>query len=204
MKIRILCYKPKIDGHFLDDAISAWTKIWNWCPKELDTSHAEVWIPDNREIFIGVDHLMKTRNVYGTCYTSTMRKPYNGVCRRSASSVLRHPDRWNYFNIDIPDQWYKAFILWMDEKVRSNQGYDKKTIASYFWYKRLGDPDKYICSEFVHLSILPFVWRTNRLWMNNLINLDCPSPLRLAHALHKSGLDLYSLETGQVILKGQK
>ena len=193
-------YKPEIDGHFLDNGISIWTRMFNWCPKELKSSHAEVCIPDELGQFEAEGQAM---GYTGTCYTSTLRGEENGVVRRSASSVLRHPDRWNYFEFDIPDQWYKSFVEEMDKKVRHNQGYDVKTILSYFWYKRLGNPDKYICSEFVHESIRVFVWHTNRLWVN-LDKLKCPSPLRLAHALHKSGLDLMSLETGDVILKGQK
>ena len=223
MRIRIPLYLPAIDGEILDDAIDWHTVIWNtvilftkhpfsrktysaiktlWA--KLRCSHAEVWIPDDGAF----DGAEPKDYVLGTCYTSTLRKPYNGVCSRSASSILKHPDRWNYFEIDIQDCWYNQFIASMDEKVLKNQGYDKWTIASYFWYKRLGSPSKYICSEFVHDSILPFVNDNGRLWRNLVYTnssriMRCPSPIRLAHALHRSGLDLYSLETGNVILKGQ-
>jgi hypothetical protein len=200
MKIRILCYKPEIDGHLLDNCIDMWTRLWNLkAPKQLRTSHSEVWLPEwghpkARPFVHG--------QVCGSCYTSTMGRGNDGVCRRSASSVLRHPNRWNYFEIELDNRVYQHFINDMDEKVRDNLGYDKLTIASYFWYKRLGHPKKYICSEFTHLSILPYVADQGKLF-HNLLKLHCPSPLRLAYALHRSGLDLYSLETGECILKGK-
>jgi hypothetical protein len=200
MKVRILCYLPAIDGHLLDNGIDWWSRLFNLkAPKELRCSHTEVWTPDELGRF---EHDNQAMGHIGSCRTSTMRKPYDGVCRRSASSVLRHPNRWNYFNIDIDDRVYQSFISDMEAKVANNLGYDKWTIASYFWYKRLGNPYKYICSEFVHLSILPFVADQGRLF-RNLLQLNCPSPIRFAYALHRSGLDLYSLETGQCILKGQ-
>ena len=205
MKIRILCYRPEIDGHILDDAISFWSRLFNLkAPKELRCSHTEIQVPAEESFEAGRYVKIEDGKYWhanGTCYTSTMRD-HDGVCRRSASSVLRHPDRWNYFEIDIDDRVYQSFIRDMEIKVANNLGYDKWTIASYFWYKRLGNPYKYICSEFVHLSILAYICDQGRLF-RNLLRLDCPSPIRLAYALHRSGLDLFSLETGDVILKGK-
>ena len=200
MKIRILCYKPAWDGHFLDDGISIWSRLWNLkAPKQLKCSHSEVWIPTKAGNFRIVT--MEGIDAYGTCYTSTMRKPYNGVCSRPASSILHHPDRWNYFEVEILDKWYAKFVEEMETDVANNQGYDKWTIASFFWYKRLGRKDKFICSEICWLWILHWIQDKDKIFQN-LYKLNCPSPIRLAHALHKSGLDLYSLETGKVILKG--
>ena len=205
MKIRVLCYLPAIDGHLLDNGIDLWSRLWNLkAPKQLRCSHAEIQVPAE-DSFEGGQYVKIEDGKYwhanGTCYTSTIRD-HDGVCRRSASSILHHPNRWNYFNVEIDDRVYQSFIRDMDEKVANNQGYDKWTIASYFWYKRLGNPNKYICSEFVHLSILPFVADQGRMF-RNLLQLNCPSPIRFAYALHRSGLDLYSLETGDIVLKGQ-
>ena len=199
MKARVLCYLPAIDGTPLDNGIDVWSRLWNLkAPKELRCSHSEVWTPGE----LGLEQITAegVRAFLGDCYTSTMRKHDDGVCKNQASWTLRNPDRWNFFELEIRDVWYHHFIREMETKVANNQGYDKWTIASYFWYKRLGNPSKFICSEFVHLSILPYV---EGKVFRNLVALNCPSPIRLAYALWRSGLDLYSLKTGNVILKGQ-
>ena len=93
-KIRILLYKtpwkPKLK-YLVNWLISlrTWSK---W-------SHIEIWTPDERLLFIGQDHLMKTKNFYGDCYTSTMRGEANGTVKRPASEVLKHPGNWDYSEI---------------------------------------------------------------------------------------------------------
>ncbi len=88
MKLRVLFYKAKWDGHLLDDLISSWTWLFNMGTGPY--SHAEIWIPDENSYdddgFYGMYEksyypesrtVMTWKNWKGTCYTSTMRK---GVC----------------------------------------------------------------------------------------------------------------------------
>ena len=205
--IRLLNYLSEWgDGHILDNGIDSWTRPWNMkAPKLLRCSHSEVWLPDDDGSFEREHHSYPESRTFwytsdgGDCCTSTMRKPFNGVCRRSASSILRNPDRWTYFEIKLTDEEYKDLVCDIDSAVRNNKGYDKTTILSFFLPFRFGAKDKYICSEICHLWILRHCL-SMRLF-RNLIKLNCPSPIRLAYNVWRSGHDLYSLETGNVILE---
>ena len=174
--IRVLNYLPRNrDGSYLDNGIDIWTWLWNpkaWQYPELRCSHTEIWIP-------GEDGFGREGAYKGACYSSTMRGEYDGVCRRSASSVLHTPERWTYFELDICDRWYRQFVDTMDNDVRDNQGYDIATILSFFTPRRWGSKQKYICSERCHLWILPYVDDKGKLF-RNLLKLSSPSPLRLA------------------------
>ena len=83
-------------------------------------------------------------------FTSTMRGDNNGTVLRPASDVLKHPDRWYITEIEVPDDLYRIARNWAKIRVACNGGYDKKTIASFFWpWGRFGSADKEqaICSE---------------------------------------------------------
>jgi hypothetical protein len=191
MKVRILFYIPRFDGHLLDDAIANWTGIWNpqtW-GKDLLTSHAEVWTPNSLNDF---------SDFRGQCWTSTMRKgKYNGVRKAPAAEVLEHPHRWYFYEIEMNQQAYDAMVFWMSAEVISNLGYDKLAIGSYFTPFRWGDPKRWICSEFTGEAINQAAEKTypEAEWSGKYLDKyrRCPSPLRLSGWLNQMGLEKVEL-----------
>lgn len=187
MKIRVLFYKAKWDGHLLDDGISLWTGIFNWGTGPY--SHAEIWIPNNDGEFHRRFDSDDPRNDFGYyhagwCYTSTMRDDVNGVVKRPAAQVLKHLDRWDYIEIEVEDGKFDVIKKWMDLEVKNNDGYDVWCIVSFFWYKRVFAGNKFICSEFC-----AFV-----LWIRGIFKKPrCPSPRRLSRWLVDKGYKIQSL-----------
>ena len=165
--IRIPFYIAGFDGHLLDNAISIWTKFFNWGTPPV--SHTEIWWTDVGKFFAS-----------GECYTSTMRGKSNGTVIRSVWEVIQNPKRWLYFELCVPDEEF----LFAKENARiaveNNQGYDKWTIASFFWFKRFGKSNQEICSEVAYSFLYDCgVFTTKGL---------CPSPRRLCRWLMNLGL----------------
>ncbi len=122
-------------------------------------SHEEIWTPDEDGKFsiVNCHHCSMTRvncflngcpsssSVYylGTCWTSTMGQVRGGnnvgtgTCKRSASLVLKHPERWSYTEHLVSDYKYDLMAYYLDDQVAKNKGYG------------LG-PNKNICSEISH------------------------------------------------------
>jgi hypothetical protein len=133
-----------------------------------------------------------------SCYTSTMQDEVNGVVIRPAMDVvLKNPDRWSYFEIPVTDNDFETVRTWCEVRASQNIRYDKRAIASFFWYKRLDSAKSDICSEACHNAI------KNIKGLELLLTLKVPSPLRLAHYVWKCGHDLHDLKTGRVILKAR-
>lgn len=163
-KVRFLFYRAKFEWRnflktrrirLVDDAISWWS--WPWNIGTGPYAHVEVWLPDktgnysHTDKWVGFSWLDRT--IYtGTCYTSTLRDNYRGTCKRPASQVLKHPERWDYMEFDVPEDLYYAMKAWMETQVENNKGYDKKAIISFFWPKRFHNADKFICSEFCQIA----------------------------------------------------
>ena len=185
MKIRCLFYKAKWDGHLLDDAISFWTGIFNWGTGPY--SHAEIWKPDEHGDFdapYGSVHCSKPITYLGTCYTSTMRDDVNGVVKRPAAQVLRHPSRWHYAEIEISEAEFRLMTEFLEMWVERNPGYDILCIISFFMPWRWFKGEKFICSEFVYFALVyAGVFKT----------LRCPSPRRLSRWLVDKGYKITSL-----------
>ncbi|KKL73670.1 hypothetical protein LCGC14_2072620, partial [marine sediment metagenome] len=59
------------------------------------------------------------------------------TCKRDASLVLKHPERWSYTEHLVSDYKYDLMAYYLDDQVAKNKGYG------------LG-PDKNICSEISH------------------------------------------------------
>lgn len=184
MKIRVLLYRARFDGHLLDDFISLWTGIFNWGTGPY--SHAEIWIPSISGSFnVGCGFSSGGCPVYeGTCYTSTMRDDVNGVVKRPAAQVLKHPERWDYIEIEVDKTIYDMAVTWMNKTVDSNPGYDIKCILSFFWFRRWHRSRKFICSEFCERVL----WR---LYIFDRIR--CPSPRRLSRWLVQKGYKINHL-----------
>jgi len=163
VKIRVLFYKYKKKP--LNFAIQLWTGLWNW--KTPPYSHTEIWIRGRFEPFTDI-------HTEGDCYTSTMYKNANGVVRRPARDVLKHPDRWDYIEIEISNERYLMLCRFLAKAVRDNKGYDLLTLGKFFlpfakW--RRSDPKKFICSEFVQYMLWLIgifdkqaLWSPRRLW----------------------------------------
>ena len=153
----------------MDDLISWWT--WPWNIGTGPYGHAEVWTPEiisrKGEIFDFPQYKQKkgwSKVFTGTCYTSTLRDNYKGTCKRPASEVLKHPERWDYMEFDIPEDDYNRLVYWMDLEVENNKGYDMKASLSHLTPWRFHNIDKNNCSEFGHNAaiiamIKDILWR---------------------------------------------
>jgi hypothetical protein len=221
MKIRILFYRPAIDKHLLDNAISFWSMMWNpsvW-NKKFKTSHVEIWLPDSEwghERFCGNDQRARYE---GICYTATMgqsggkNRKYNGVCQRTADEVLIHPHRWFYAELELPDTAVAHAESWAMLEVANNKGYDIGDIMKYFFpvrHQSMSD-HKFICSGFSWAFLFKCaMWycvvdkakfMDDKLWklIQHREITDLPSPVRLAMWMYQAGYKFYSLETGKEI-----
>lgn len=155
------------DGHVIDNVIALSTQAYNlwrfidpvlWDVVKLGLSHEEIWVPgEDGEFDVGMCRLChqhegcyskkcdaKFRREYcGACYTSTMGQVRgsnnvgDGTCKRDASRVLKHPERWSYTEHLVSDDAYTFMIEYLEKQVAENKGYG------------LG-PDKNICSEISH------------------------------------------------------
>jgi len=232
---RVLCYKPKIDGHIVDNLISTWTKLWNLkAPKELTCSHVEIWLPDigcdGTPLFVDLAYLSSATgqcgiDICGDCYSSTMgqvggkNRVGSGVRKLPANEALKHPKRWFYFEFEVSDEAYEDMVLAMEYDVANNKGYDTKMIWSFFGFRKAGEKDKYICSEFSFKHLLNVFkiasWEILDGIGDDYTGLQCMqhnkircylkttmSPLLGAFTLHKCGITAFNLD-GSVLLKGK-
>lgn len=176
-----------------------WREIKQWWRDAF--SHIELWISNGNGRFaccmlneaedgcgICGNKLGKGINdkeLYGECYTSTMRGDWDGTVLRPASEVIKDPSRWDVGVIaTITEDQYRRGMKEINHAVKYNQGYDKRCIADFFNPLRRWLPIhskvKQICSEaFQHgLSALVsrFVWK--------YIN----SPRRIVRKLKKKGV----------------
>ena len=115
-----------------------------------------------------------------------MRGDAKGTVSRPASEVLTHPERWDYIEVDIPEDLFLMGKVWMNDQVRNNLGYDFKAIGSFLTPWRFHNKYKNICSEFgdnycVVCKILTGPY-------------SVPSPRRLAKVLVKMGHKLERLD----------
>lgn len=180
MKIRVLYYRAERDGHVLDDGISAWTWLFN--PGTGPYSHVEIWIPHPD---FGFEY--KTIVGYtGMCYTSTMRGEDNGTVMRSADKVLKHPERWDYTEIDVEPRLVAHAVQMAEARVERNQGYAKVAIAGFFLPIRIQSKDKRICSEETqHFLVWCEVFHDYATW----------SPRRLSRKITDLGHEIKPLST---------
>ncbi len=156
-KYRTLFYHSKWDDKkWIDNAIAVTTQIYNlwrfidpilWDVVKLGLSHEEIQTPDENGLFTKLISRTATEDMKcgytGTCYTSTMgqirgsNNVGDGTCKRHASLVLKHPERWSYVEHEVSDWRYECMIDWMEREVFANIGYG------------LG-PYKNVCSKFSH------------------------------------------------------
>ena len=129
-----------------------WKEFWRIF--KMGFSHEEIWIPDedggfsyacscyDMPLYCSVCFI-GGKTYKGTCYTSTMGQVRgknnvgNGTCKRNASNILKHPERWSYTEHEVSDRRYVWMIHYLEDQVAKNKGYG------------LG-PDKNVCSELSH------------------------------------------------------
>lgn len=181
MKARLLCYRPAIDKHLLDNAITYYTyavnpKIWKY--PALMCGHSAIWMPDEDGNFI------TDFGFSGTVFTSTMRyaKGQNGVVKQRAVDVLKNPERWFWFEFELVDANFACG--WLFNKVLQNQGYDKKALITFFVPWEVHDKDKYICSEHAFVFIFKFAVLDSPYLKDEIL---VPSPIRLAYYMYTEG-----------------
>jgi hypothetical protein len=98
--IKVHQYKAGKDGKWLDNAISGWTKLWNWNTPPY--SHTEIEFSD------------------GMCFSSATRGDgFVGTRFAEASHILRHPERWDSYILEHPETLYEPS---MREKAMSIAG----------------------------------------------------------------------------------
>lgn len=226
---RVLSYRAKIgDGHLLDNGIDLWTALWNpevWKHPELRCSHKEIWIPDPKDGYViyeeVINGLYRSVNEHnGTCYTSTMgraggsKRKYNGVCKRPASEVLIHPERWFYEEWEAPEEAINYAIAWAEKEIILNKGYDVLDICKYFLPVRTQNLEdhKMICSGFTwaFMCKAAFYWiaidkksfyksKLSKLIDRRMIT-ELPSPVRLTLWELKAGIEFRDLKTENLII----
>ena len=177
-RFRVLHYKSGIDGKVVDNAIGFWTKVinlWDWKTWFLPWySHSEIWVPHPWALpsahggnFVEYDSLLKENVFVGTCYSSTMgqireketRFAISGTRKLPASEVLKHPERWDYTEFEVPDKVSANGMRLMEFLVITNKGYAKRDISKFFPIVRhfvKQDALRYICSEFGHKVCVVF------------------------------------------------
>jgi len=199
---RLLFYRPKVDGKWIDNAIAIWTRLWNLkAPKNLICSHVEIWIPESN-VFV------KDGKFVGMCYSSTMGQIRSkntigdGVRKAPAADILKHPERWFYCQFDdVSKKNYEQLVCDMEKDIANNQGYDMKLIWSFFWIRRDvdGDKDKYICSEFCFKHFKKLLAAENNFSPMALKKIESlktsMSPIRGAYTLYnKLGFEFHNLK----------
>ena len=190
MKIRVLFYKH--NHPFVNLAIQVWTGLFNWRTKPY--SHCEIWVPDGKGRFGGGFIYDPSFAVAygGTCYTSTMRGEYNGTVKRPAGEVLNHPDRWDYFEIEISDFDYKRLLIDMDSDCSVNDGYGVRMLLQFFnpfAKMRVQDARYPVCSGRVQKWLVKNIAQFIRAWCKQMLW----SPRRLSRKLVKLGYKVAAL-----------
>jgi len=213
--------------------LKKWGKaVWDFIKRGY--SHTEIWKPDAKGMFINLPESLHTKpltnwfkaDVYtGTCYTSTMGQarnknapPEDGTVKRPACGVLKHPERWDYAEVDLESKDFDRLIYWIDLEVENNLGYSKRDTLKFFGLGFLADKLRNICSEFDHngaivamiKGFVPLAFTKNRIWPPVTFSewamptqtaylskfFKVVSPRIFARMLIKAGFEIKSLSNG--------
>jgi len=180
MEVRVLFYKAEKDGHWLDDGISGWTKLFNWNTPPY--SHVEIHWPGPE----GFASPVQSTIPLGECYTSTMRGDNNGTVVRPAHEVLKNPSRWDYVKINVSGIDLEVAKGLARLAVKANSGYDFFCILGFFLPFRVRSKEKNICSEAAqNFLVWCKVFPEKKIW----------SPRRLSKKLTDAGYKITSLDS---------
>ncbi len=164
MKIRFVFHKP-LGERGIGKAIVAWTWIlglfYNWRVLRYNYSHVEIWIPneggwftdykviDRERLHRGKDDFWgwgKTIESYGgACFSSTTRGKWEGVRLAFASTVLGHPERWNYIECEVDPERLEVAIAETNKLM--GRKYDYLGIFGFFVPFNIQSRKRWYCSE---------------------------------------------------------
>ncbi len=192
-KIRFVYHKPK--GEFrlwpprlIGSAIVGLTWIYalfygKGKALKYNYSHEEVWLPDENGEFGGIKPCGKRRidNAHqvlfkGECFSSTTRGEWKGVRFAPAYEVLKHPDRWDYIEVEVDSERLEVAVAEAHRLVGA--GYDFLGILGFLNPFPVQNKIWWYCSEVCH-------------WFKRLCYSGTPaekriSPRRSAYKLAKA------------------
>ncbi len=187
-KIRVLLYiTPKFKWKYIVNwLITIWTMSWY--------SHTEIWTPDEqgyfdyeavRRRYSDDEYEVVDTGFLGTCWTATMRGKANGTVKRDASGVLKHPEHWDYIEIEVTDKQQEILVWWLDKKVKANKGYAKRDLLKFVSPVHFPDQIRDICSELGNNALVVILV---------LLGFGIISPKKLAKKLIKLGHEIKPLK----------
>jgi hypothetical protein len=153
-------------------------------------SHIEIWTPDPILGFSAEyndypnPYYMTETHYLGKCWTATMRGKDNGTVVRGASEVLKHPENWDYIEIEVEDWQYNLLIEIMQYSVDNNLGYSTWDILKFVSVIHIPDNKRDICSEFTNNKLVHIEF---------LKGYGIVLPSTVAKKLTKKGLKIHSL-----------
>ena len=161
MKLIFLFHKPK--GEFrlwpprcVGTLIVGWT--WalafvsgGWNRLKYNYSHVELGIPNEYGEFFYYPPMPNSRTCtpircyLGQCFSSTTRGGAKGVRFAPASEVLKHPERWDYAEVEVDDERFEVAMA--EARKLVGKKYDYIGLFGFFWPWNIHDKNKWYCSE---------------------------------------------------------
>lgn len=144
-KVRVVFHKGK--DSLIGRLIIGWTWVLAALPLQWDRlkynySHVEVWFPDERGRFED-----NSGHPVGRWFSSTTRGGSKGVRMADADEVLKHPERWDYIEIDIKQADYDTMITWSEVLAGEAARYDYRGIFGFILPFNVQDRERWYCSE---------------------------------------------------------
>jgi len=170
-KLRFLFYLAKVDGKLLDDILSLYSGLFpcNWGSEGY--SHAEIWFPDSGGRFVDEED----GSYCGITFSSTMRGDVNGTRFEIASVLLRHPERWDWIEIEVTKEQLELAHRVACEEL--GKKYDLLGILGFVIPGIYNPDDKWYCSEVV-------AYIAYRIWILNKHHTTI-SPRRLSKKINQ-------------------
>lgn len=165
MKLRFIFHKPKGELRLWPlRCVGALIVGWTWFlalfhskgkALKYNFSHVELLIP---EVHRGKEgQIIAYAWWKGECFSSTTRGGAKGVRFAPASEVLKHPERWEYIEVEVDDERFEVAI----EEARRlvGNGYDYGYIISFLQPFIVQKKEDWACSEicdwFAFLNHIP-------------------------------------------------
>jgi len=151
MKVRFLFHTP-LGERGVGKLIVGWTWLlgcfYNWKVLKYNFSHVEIWIPDETGRFESLEFMTKKgirRSYFGQCFSSTTRGDANGVRFAPANKVLKHPERWEYIEVEVDPERYEVELA--EAKRLIGGRYDYGYILSFMQPFIIQSKFAWACSE---------------------------------------------------------
>ncbi len=134
-KLRFLFFKAGRDGKVLDNGISIWSAI------------LAVVRFDFKSLPYNYSHVELENVAAQMCFSATTRGEWKGVRLAPSSEVLKHPERWDYIEVEVPQDSIDRYFEWA--KTQVGRPYDYWGIFGFFWFWNTQDGRKDYCSELI-------------------------------------------------------